>query len=291
MSRIAVNGVQLNVEVRGEGPALLLLHGFTGSAATWTPFQDAWQGFTTIALDLLGHGASDSPPQPDRYRMERCLDDLVTLLDDRLGFRQVAILGYSMGGRIALRLALQAPARLRALVLESTSPGIEDATEREARVRSDGSLAEAVERHGIEVFVERWQALPLFASQARLPPALREELRRQRLANDPQGLAQSLRGIGAGLQEPVLERLGALRLPTFLLAGALDERYTGLAQRMAAALPCARLAIVAQAGHAIHLEQPQRFSKLVRGFLDQFPQETAERKVNDAGSLATDQEL
>lgn len=290
MSRIAVNGVQLNVEVRGEGPALLLLHGFTGSAATWTPFLDAWQGFTTIAVDLLGHGTSDSPPQPDRYRMERCLDDLVTLLD-RLGLGQAAVLGYSMGGRIALRLALQAPARLRALVLESTSPGIDDATEREARLRSDGSLAEAVERDGIEPFVERWEAQPLFASQARLPPALRDGLRRQRLANDPQGLAQSLRGIGAGLQEPVLKRLGALRLPTLLLAGALDERYSGLARRLAAALPGARLEIVAQAGHAIHLEQPQRFSKLVRGFLGELLQETTERKVDHAGSLATDKEL
>ncbi len=222
MTRLAVNGVHLNVEVRGEGPALLLLHGFTGSGATWTPHLGAWQGFTTVAVDLLGHGESDAPTGPDRYRMECCVEDLTALLD-RLDIRRAAVLGYSMGGRIALHLALSAPERLWALVLESASPGIEDPSEREERVGSDATLAEAIERDGVEAFVDRWQAQPIFATQARLPAAVREELRRQRLRSDPRGLANSLRGVGAGVQEPVLARLGELRIPALLLAGALDE--------------------------------------------------------------------
>ena len=143
MTRIIVNGAHLNVEVRGAGPALLLLHGFTGSAATWTSHLDAWDGFTTVAVDLLGHGDSDCPPDPRRYRMERCVEDMTALLDE-LAIGQAAVLGYSMGGRIALHLALHAPDRLWALVLESASPGIEDAKEREKRVRADAALAESI---------------------------------------------------------------------------------------------------------------------------------------------------
>src|SRR5262245_6527540 len=108
MTRIAVNDVHLNVEVRLAGPALLLLHGFTGSGATWALHLEAWSKFTTIVVDLLGHGRSDCPADPDRYRMERCVMDLLALLD-QLGIQQTAVLGYSMGGRIALHLALHAP--------------------------------------------------------------------------------------------------------------------------------------------------------------------------------------
>ena len=266
MSRIAVNGVRLNVEVRGEGPALLLLHGFTGSGATWTPHLAAWRGFTTVAVDLLGHGESDCPTDPRRYTMERCIEDLSALLDE-LGVRRAAVLGYSMGGRVALRLALHTPERLSALVLESASPGIENGAERAERVRSDGALAGSIERDGIEAFVDRWQALPLFATQARLPETVRDKLRRQRLSNDPIGLANSLRGMGAGAQAPVLDQLGDVSIPTLLLAGAEDEKYCALARRMAAALPCSKLEIVSEAGHTVHLEQPDAFASNVRNFL------------------------
>ncbi|MCH8994591.1 MAG: 2-succinyl-6-hydroxy-2,4-cyclohexadiene-1-carboxylate synthase [Chloroflexi bacterium] len=266
MSRIAANGVSFNVDVRGEGPALLLLHGFTGSSATWTPYLDAWRGFTAIAVDLLGHGESDAPPDPHRYTMERCIEDLSALLDE-LDLPRAAVLGYSMGGRVALRLALHAPERVSALVLESASPGIEDSSEREERVRSDGALADSIERDGIEAFVDRWQAQPLFATQARLPETVRNELRRQRLSNDPIGLANSLRGMGAGAQEPVLDRLSAVNIPTLLLVGEEDENYCALARRMAAALPCSKLEIVSGAGHTVHLEQPDAFASNVQKFL------------------------
>ena len=283
MTRVAVNGVNLNAEVRGRpngrsgGPVLLLLHGFTGSGATWSPHLEAWPGFTTVAVDLLGHGASDCPADPRRYRMESCLEDLVALLD-RLEVRRAAVLGYSMGGRVALRLALHAPERVRALVLESASPGIEDATEREARVRSDGKLAGAIERDGVAAFVDRWQALPLFASQARLPVAVRDELRRQRLRNDPRGLSGSLRGLGAGRQKPVLAQMGGILVPVLAMAGALDDKYCALARRMASALPCARTLIVPDAGHAVHLERPHIFAEAVRGFLDECPEGELKRE-------------
>ena len=275
MSRIAVNRVELNVEVSGSGPALLPLHGFTGSTRTWDAHQ--WPGFTTIAVDLLGHGASDCPPDPARYRMERCVEDINRILD-HLAIERTAVLGYSMGGRIALRLALAAPDRISALILESASPGIDDQAEREERVHSDGELANAIERDGVAAFVAKWEALPLFASQARLPASVRAELRSLRLANNAVGLANSLRGMGAGEQEPAFQRLGELRIPVLLLAGARDEKYCSLAQRMATALPCAQLEIVPEAGHAIHLEQPSTFQTAVHHFLQRTNTPQAQRE-------------
>ena len=286
MTRVAVNGVHLNVQLQGEGPALLLLHGFTGSSATWMPHLSAsggWRGFTTVAVDLLGHGDSDCPPDPRRYGMERCVEDLTALLD-QLGVRRVAVVGYSMGGRVALHLALSASGgadRLWALVLESASPGIEDASEREERLRSDAAVAEAIEREGIAAFVDRWQAQPLFATQGRLPATARERLRRQRLRNDPVGLGNSLRGMGAGAQEPVFDRLSEIRTPTLVLAGSEDEKYCALARRTAAALPRARLQIVPEAGHAVHLERPGAFAEAVREFLEEcLPSEQRRERVS-----------
>ncbi len=266
MTSLRVDGARLSVHLQGEGPALLLLHGFTGSNAMWTPHLAAFEGFTTVSVDLLGHGESDAPPTPNRYRMERCVDDLTSLLN-HLEIERVAVLGYSMGGRVALQLALRAPGRLWALVLESASPGIDDDAEREDRVRSDAALADEIERNGIDAFVDRWQALPLFASQSRLSAAAREELRRHRLRNSPVGLANSLRGAGAGQEAPVLNRLGEIRIPTLLIAGALDQKYVALARKMSDALPCARMHVVPDAGHATHLEQPEAFGRVVREFL------------------------
>lgn len=271
MSRVTVNGVDLNVEIAGEGPHVLLLHGFTGSVATWAPHQDAWRGFTTIAVDLLGHGDSDRPAETQRYALDPTLADLSSLLDV-LGARHTAVLGYSMGGRIALHLALdmaaRAPERLTALVLESTSPGIESAPEREARAASDAMLAAAIERDGTAAFVARWEALPLFATQALLPAATRAALRHQRLGNDPRGLAHSLRALSVGRHAPLHARLPGLRVPTLLLAGGLDDAYRRHAEWMGATLPRARVVVVPEAGHAVHLEQPEAFARTVRDFLE-----------------------
>lgn len=254
--------------VEGEGAPLLLLHGFTGSAAAWEPFRKPWARFTRIAVDLLGHGGSPAPPDPGRYRIERSVADVLAVLD-RVGIARTAVLGYSMGGRVALRLALAAPERVAALVLESASPGIEDARERARRARSDHELAARLERDGLEAFVDYWEGLPLFASQRRLPASERRALRRQRLRNDPRGLANSLRGLGAGEEEPVLERLPELEMPVLLVAGALDAKYCNLARRMRDALPGARIEIVPAAGHAVHLERPRLFARLVADWLDE----------------------
>jgi 2-succinyl-6-hydroxy-2,4-cyclohexadiene-1-carboxylate synthase len=257
----------LNVEVWGDGPPLLLLHGFTGSTATWAPFRATLgAGWRLIAVDLLGHGASPSPADPAIYAVEREVERLAVLLD-RLAAERAGVLGYSMGGRVALQLALTHPKQVGRLVLESASPGIVDPAERAARVRSDGALAELLEREGIEPFVERWERVPLFASQGRLPAERRANVRADRLRRDPVGLANSLRGAGQGVAPPVLDRLGKLAMPTLLLVGALDERYVGFGRLMAERIHSAELVVVPDAGHAVHLEQPRAFEAAVADFL------------------------
>ena len=264
--RLAVNRVTYHVEVEGSGPAVFFLHGFTGSSATWAPHLAALKGFTTVRIDFPGHGRSDAPAEVQRYGMEACVDDILAI-QDLLGIKRCAIVGYSMGGRVAMRVALQAPERLWALVLESASPGIANATDRKDRVIQDARLAERIRKEGVAAFADYWQALPLFASQSRLPEAARQALRDQRLQHTAEGLANSLEGLGAGMQEPVLQRLRDLRLPCLLLAGALDAKYRELAYEMATVLPQCRAHVVPDAGHVVHLEQPTAFDDIVRDFL------------------------
>lgn len=268
MSLIEVNGIRLWVKQAGEGNSLLLLHGFTGSGATWEPFVAGFaRRHRLIMPDLIGHGRSDTPDNPERYRIDRCVDDLLALLD-QFGMDRFDLLGYSMGGRVALHLALAAPERVRRLVLESASPGIDDPAERAKRVASDEILAQKVEREGLKAFIDYWERIPLFASQERLPEATRSRLRAQRLANTPDGLANSLRGMGAGAMTPVVSRLGELAMPTLLIAGELDDKYVGLTRMMVEAMPNATARIIPNAGHATHLESPDSFAQTVLAFLD-----------------------
>lgn len=270
-----MNGAQYYVEQAGDGPPLLLLHGFTGAVGAWTPHAAAWASqFRTIAVDLLGHGASDAPADSARYSMERTVADLTALLD-ALGLPRAFVLGYSMGGRVALHFAAAQPARVAGLVLESASPGLRSAAERAARVASDEELAVFVEREGVAAFVARWEALPLWASQARLPDATRAASRAARLRNSARGLANSLRGLGTGAQAPLHDRLHDIAMPTLLIAGALDPKYAAIAGDMAARLPDARTAIVPEAGHAAHLEQPAAFDRVVAAFLSRLPAASA----------------
>jgi 2-succinyl-6-hydroxy-2,4-cyclohexadiene-1-carboxylate synthase len=268
MTPVTIRGATYEVEVRGQGPTVLLLHGFTGTLEAWEPVLPAFDGFRTVRLDFLGHGVSDAPDDPRRYAMAETVADLTALLD-ALGIERAAVVGYSMGGRVALRLAVAAPQRCWALVLESASPGIPDPDERRRRIESDEELARKLEREGIEAFVAYWESLPLWASQASLPDSVRGELRRRRLAQRPLGLANSLRGLGAGRDEPLLGQLGPrlAGIPVLILTGALDAKYVSLAQAMAGELPGARWVNVPGVGHAVHLEAPEAYIRAVRSFL------------------------
>jgi 2-succinyl-6-hydroxy-2,4-cyclohexadiene-1-carboxylate synthase len=267
LPRLKLNGLDYQVEVQGEGPALVLLHGFTGSAASWAWHAEVYgREFTCVMVDLPGHGETASPDDPARYAMERVVEDLVALCGE-LGIARAAWLGYSMGGRLALGVGVLAPQAVSALVLEGASPGLNSAVERAARMASDETLAVRLEREGLEPFIDFWQSIPLFATQRRLPAERREGLRRQRLKNDPIGLANSLRGMGQGSQPPLFDRLGEVGVPTLLIAGEEDTKFRALAKEMAAAMPDARCEFIPNAGHAAHFEQPEVFDELALGFL------------------------
>ena len=279
---VMVDGMRYHVDLAGGGAPLLLLHGFTGSTASWEPIRgELAKRYATIAVDLPGHGSTDAPDDVARYRLDRFADDLAQIVAE-LGIERVAVLGYSLGGRAALRFALRHPARVAALVLESASAGITDDAERAARRAADTALADAIERDGIDSFVAGWERLPLWASQASLPAAARDKLRAQRLANDPKGLANSLRGAGAGVDPPVLERLRTMVTPFFVITGALDPKYVDLGARIVAAAPPSRIpsspskhVAVDGAGHVVHLEQPAAFSAAISGFLDAVAEDAA----------------
>jgi naphthoate synthase len=264
--RIDVGGAELSVELAGRGPALLLLHGFTGSAETLRDLAaELASDFLTISVDLLGHGRSDAPRDASRYALECAAGDLARVLDS-LGIERAHVLGYSLGGRIGLGFAALRPNRVRSALLIGASAGIADPEERETRRRTDEALADSLERDGLEPFVTRWTAQPLFASQSRLGPEYLARARAQRLDNRPHGLAASLRGIGTGAQPPLHERLSRLDVPLLFAAGAEDPKFAALAESLAKLAKRGKYERIPGAGHAAHLENPTALVALSRQF-------------------------
>ena len=268
MPDIDIDGLSLHAEVAGNGPPVVLLHGFTGTGNSWRALVEVLAAdFSTIAVDLVGHGRSASPEALDRYQMARAVEDLAALLRT-LGHERAAWLGYSLGGRTALQVAVHRPDVVSALILEGATPGLDTAEECAARVAADEVLAQRLEREGLEVFVDFWQSIPLWDSQQRsLTEAQRAALRAGRLAQNPVGLAGSLRGMGTGSQAWVGDRLAEVRVPVLLTAGTLDTKFSAIAGQMAEAIPDATMRLIDDAGHAAHLERPEAFNALVREFL------------------------
>lgn len=268
MPHIDVDGLALNVDRYGVGPPVVLLHGFTGSRTSWYDVVRALEReFTTLSVDLIGHGWSGSPSSVERYEMPRAVADLVAMLK-KSGFERAVWVGYSLGGRTALQLAVQHPDAVAALVLEGASPGLATGQERADRVAADELLARKLEMEGLEAFIDYWQSIPLWDSQkATLTEPQRIALRQQRLAQRATGLANSLRGMGTGSQMWVGDRLGELKVPVLLTAGRLDTKFSAIAADMGRAIPEARVEIIEDAGHCAHLEQPAAFNAMLLDFL------------------------
>ena len=199
-----------------EAPPVVLLHGFTGHGGSWSDAgpQFAAEGFRVLAPDLPGHGRSPHPRAVSRYEMGRAADDLAGLLAEATE-GAVHLLGYSMGGRLALYFALAYPERTKTLTMVSASPGLASTAEQAERRDWDNGLANRIEQEGIEAFVRFWESLPMWNSQRRnLSDTQQEQLRAQRLQNSPIGLANSLRGMGTGAQPSLHAKLPSLTVPT-----------------------------------------------------------------------------
>lgn len=267
MTEMDINGVTYHIEAAGSGAPLVLLHGFTGAAANWRAHIAAFaQHYHVIAPDLPGHGGTTAPDDRTRYNMAHAAADLAAICHTVAG-EPVHLLGYSMGGRLALYTALYYPGSVRTLILESASPGLAHETERADRREQDNALAERIERDGVAAFVDMWERLPLWESQQRLSAEARAHLRAQRLTNNPRGLANSLRGMGTGVQPSLWGDLGKLAMPVLLLTGALDAKFERIAREMAARIPEAQHVSIPDAGHTVHLEQPKPFQRAVLAFI------------------------
>ncbi len=265
----SIDGVRYYVETCGEGYPLLLLHGFTGDSSTWLPFCSQWGGYSRMIIpDLIGHGKTNSPEDMKRYTIEAAANDLRLLLDE-IGVYQVDLLGYSMGGRLGITFSLLFPDRVRKIILASSSPGLKTETERSQRRKQDQKLALTILEKGIEHFVDYWGNIPLFSTMNEAPAEVRAAIRNQRLSQNPDGLANSLLGMGTGSQPSWWDKLHLVEHETLLVTGEKDEKFCRIAEKMTTELKNSRWAMIKNSGHAIHVEEPEKFGTIVSGFLTQ----------------------
>lgn len=265
-SGVVIRGVHIHVEVEGEKdlPAIVFLHGFTGSTATWDDVRSHFRGsYRTIAVDLTGHGQTGIPEDPLRYSMEEQLADLDALFNV-LDLKSFVVVGYSMGGRIALAYTSDYPDKVQALILESASPGLEYEADRNVRRTADKMLAQKIVENGIESFVNNWENIPLFASQKRMPLEQRKKIRRERLMQSEKGLANSLLGIGTGSQPSYWNALNSIEKPVFLVTGELDEKFVSIGLEMKKRAHSWNHIVVSDVGHAIHVEKPLLFATMIK---------------------------
>ncbi|CAM3991384.1 2-succinyl-6-hydroxy-2,4-cyclohexadiene-1-carboxylate synthase [Bacillus paramycoides] len=265
--KVTLQGVTYEYGVVGSGEPLLLLHGFTGSMETWRSFIPSWsEQFQVILVDLVGHGKTESPEDVTQYDIQNVALQMKELLD-HLHIEKAHILGYSMGGRLAITMACLYPEYVRSLLLENCTAGLKSAEERKERRGKDERLADKIEQEGIESFVSMWENIPLFETQKRLSQNVKEDVRKERLANNPKGLANSLRGMGTGAQPSWWNELQNLKMPVLLLNGESDEKFFRLLKNIEKCIPHAKFVKIDGAGHAIHVEQPEKFDTIVKGFL------------------------
>ena len=228
---------------------VVILHGFTGDRSTMGELASRVDP-DAVVPDLAGHGPGPHPDEHGAYTVDAMAGSVVARIEG-----PIDLVGYSMGGRVALTLACRHPERVRSLSLIGASAGLADPADRAARAAADDELADLIERD-LPTFVDRWMANPLFATQARLGSGFLERARAQRLANDPHALATSLRAASTGRMTPLHDDVHRCAMPVGLIVGADDPKFLGLADGLAPRFPDAEIHVIADAGHAAHLEQP-----------------------------------
>jgi 2-succinyl-6-hydroxy-2,4-cyclohexadiene-1-carboxylate synthase len=238
----------------GAQEALVLLHGFGGTRRIWdgvVAHLDR-ERYRPLALDLPGHGQASS--QPAAITFESSVEAVLDASPECF-----ALCGYSLGGRVALHVALAAPERISRLVLVSCSPGIADDGERATRRTADMGLADELERVPFEQFIEQWRTQPLFAED---PPDVRERAREDQRRNEPHALARVMRGLGTGEMAPLWSRLAELSMPVRCVAGERDVKFRAIGEQMVALMPDAELVVI-PGGHALPLESPDELVRAI----------------------------
>lgn len=238
-------------------PAILFLHGFLGSADDWQEVMVPLSSdFYCLAIDLPGHGKTIVNGGGEAYQMERVAKGIADYLRG-LGTKTCFLVGYSMGGRLALYLALHYPEVFQKVLLESASPGLKTEAEREARRKHDEGIAQEILQTDFSLFLERWYNLPLFKTLKTHPDF--ERVLERRKKNNHEGLALSLRQMGTGSQPSLWEELSVAKVPLKLLAGAHDQKFVDIGKEMASLCKTAELSIIPDAGHTTHVENRDAF--------------------------------
>lgn len=262
-----INDVRYHIQEYGDGYPLILLHGFTGDVSTWQPFCEGWKEHSRLLMvDIIGHGKTESPEASWRYDVDHAVSDLFSLFQ-KLKIDKADLLGYSMGGRLALSFAVKHPSLVRKLVLESASPGLKTEGERLERIQNDQKLASFILENGIPKFVDYWEKIPLFQSQNKLSAMERESMKKQRLRNSAIGLANSLIGMGTGAQPSYWGNLEEIPCEVLLITGEDDPKFCRIAGEMQERLKYCKWIKVKGCGHTIHVEQAEKFGTIVSGFL------------------------
>jgi 2-succinyl-6-hydroxy-2,4-cyclohexadiene-1-carboxylate synthase len=256
-----VGDASLSYFVTGEGRPVTLLHGFTQRGHSWHEvIARMSEGWRWIVPDLRGHGDTQIW-KGAACTMDACTKDLVKLWD-ALEVEKSHLVGYSMGGRLALHIAARRPDRVLSVLTIGAHAGLEEDA-RQGRRQGDEALAARIEQDGIESFVDYWGSLPLFAGLERRGPNYVAEVRAERARNHIAGLACSLRGMGAGSMEPLWDELAEIDFPCTFVAGQLDHGYVASARRLATTVPNGRFEIVPRAGHSVHQERPDAFARVL----------------------------
>lgn len=271
---IQFESVKINFEYLSEfdpsKKTILFLHGFTGSLNDWADvINKIDKRFNKIALDLIGHGKSSSPTSVNYYTADSIVNQIEQVVN-HFRLKEIILFGYSMGGRAALNFAIAKPELVKGLILESASAGFKNQKERASRKNSDDELANYIESNTLEDFAAMWIDQELFGTLRRFSNDKLMRIREAKSKNSKTGLANSLRGFGTGVMPYLGAELIKLKIPTFLITGGLDDKFTQINQNLKKVIPSAKHKIISTAGHNTHLEEPKKFIDAVNGFLSRF---------------------
>lgn len=249
-----------------KNPPLVFLHGFLGRGESWLEVARSFsENYFCILPDLPGHGENINGDISSPLNFDVAMNWLLHLLDE-IPVGKIHLVGYSLGGRIALTFASRYPERIITLTLESASPGIIDPSERVRRFAEDSSRAESILKNGMYAFVEQWYKIPLFASLNSHPQKL-SSIKESAKQNDPHWMAKVIHELSPGAQTPLWESLSKLSFPVLLIAGEKDEKYAQMIPKMAKMIPNCKQVIVPNAGHNVHAEQREEYISLLKEFL------------------------
>lgn len=252
---------------KGNSIPIIFLHGFTGSSHDWGRIIEILpHNFFPIAIDLTGHGNSDSPNQVDFYTVS-WNNKLINEIASHLHIEKFVLCGYSMGARAALNFAINYPEKISKLILESSTAGIESEVDRRVRILSDENLCNLIETKGIDYFVEYWMNLELFSDLKNLDENIYREIVSRKKQNSPKGLINSLKGFGTGVMNPIWNLLPELNIPTLLITGELDKKFTQINGKMNKLIRNSRHEIIKSCGHNVHQKNPKEFADLLINFI------------------------